>query len=218
MSAMGQTRRSLCLILLTLYSAAAKAQTPESAFGNLPAGFYPAPPCAKPQKPEFKLAKKYPLPGEVAEKLGVNDLEAYNREIAQFNKAVVAYNSCAKSYIENSRYDIERILSTVNTAVAEAQGTAPPQPPAANGNLPADFYPRSPCMRPDRTALGAQPAMTDITAMRDYNLKVAAFNLQVETFGTCLRSYQDKARHDIRVIQAAVQPEAANPVPRTAAQ
>ncbi len=204
-----------------LFSAAAPAQPPEAtaaAFGNLPSGFYPASPCEKPKKPEFKPGKRYPLPGEVAEKLGANDLGEYNRNIAEFNKAVSAYNRCAKSYIENSRYDIERILSTVNAAVAEVQGAAPPQPPSAAGNLPADFYPRSPCIRPERTALGSQPAITEISAMRDYNIKVAAFNLQVENFGTCLRAYQERARYDIQAIQVAVQPEAANPVPPSSAQ
>jgi len=214
MSAIAQSRRSLCLILLTLFTAAAQAQTPEAApttLGNLPPGFYPAPPCAKPVREEDRGAVSLRADTQLA-------IDNYQRSIERFNKAVEAYNVCAKTYIQNSRYDIERILSTVNAAVAEVQGTAPPPPPAAIGNLPADFYPRSPCVRPDRTALGAQPAMTDITAMAGYNLKVAAYNQQAEAFGPCLKAYQDRARHDIQVIQEAVQPATANPVSPRATQ
>jgi hypothetical protein len=185
---------------------AAQAQTLEASPagpGNLPAGFYPAPPCPKPVQEEDKAERELAFSQGGMTQLAI---DSYHRRIEKYNKAVIAYNQCAKTYIQNSRYDIERILSTVNAAVAEVQGTAPPQPPAAMGNLPADFYPRSPCARPDRTVLGAQPARTDIQAMAAYNLKVAAFNLQAEAFGACLKAYQDKARHDIQMIQVAVQP------------
>src|SRR4051812_26130835 len=130
-----------CLILLMLFSGAAQAQTPEAVptgLGNLPAGFYPAPPCAKPaleeDKGEMGLLANSGL--SMVTKLAVDD---YHRRVEKFNKAVSAYNECAKTYIQNSRYDMERILSTVNAVVAEVRGTAPPPPPAAIGNLPADF-------------------------------------------------------------------------------
>ena len=60
--------------------------------------------------------------------------------------------------------------------------------------------------------------MAEIKAMRGYNFRAAASNLLVENFGTCLKAYQDRARHDIQMIQAAVQPEADDPVPPIAAQ
>jgi len=188
--------------LLALFSVAAQAQTPETVStepGNLPAGFYPAPPCAKPALEEDKGGTR---------ELGntVLAVDNYHRSVERYNKAVVAFNECAKTYIQNSRYDIERILSTVNAAVAEVQGTAPPPPPAAIGNLPADFYPRSSCVKPDRGSVGAQPAMTDLNAMRAYNIKVEMFNQQAAAFGVCLKSYQDRAQHDIQAIRSAVEP------------
>lgn len=141
---------------------------------------------------------------------GVNlTIDDYHRRVEKFNKAVTAYNGCAKTYIQNSRFDIERILSTVNTVVAEVRGTAPPPPSAGTGNLPADFYPRSSCAKPDQANVGAQPAIKDIKAMTAYNLRVAAFNQDVVTFNACLKTYQDKAQHDIEEIRAAVQPPAA---------
>jgi len=201
----GITRISTgCGISLALFlgaaTASAQALPPEP--GNLPAGFYPAPPCPKPVLEEDKARELAFAQGAMTQ-LAIDNT---HRRIEKYNNAIAAYNQCAKTYIQNSRTDIERILTTVNAAVAEVQGTAPPQPPTAMGNLPADFYPRSPCVRPDQSALGAQPARTDIKAMAAYNLKVAAFNQQAETFGPCLKAYQDKARHDIQAIQAAVQP------------
>ena len=196
------------LILLTLFSGATQAQIPQTAPagpGNLPAGFYPQPPCAKPvlEKDKGETGLLFNSGSEETTQLAV---ENYHRRVANFNKAVTAYNGCAKTYIENSRYDIERIVSTVNAAVAEVQGTPPPPPPAAIGNLPADFYPRSPCVKPDRESVGVQPVATDLTAMRAYNLKVGMFNQRAAAFSVCLKAYQDRAQHDIQEIQAAVQP------------
>jgi len=193
---------------MTLFSSAAQAQTLEATStgpGNLPPGFCPAPPCAKPvleqDKGDIRALADSPVP--VVAQLAADD---HQRSVERYNKAVTAFNECAKTYIQNSHYDIERIISTVNTAVAEVQGTAPPPPPTAIGNLPADFYPRSPCVKPDQSALGAQPAVTDVKAMTAYNHKVEAFNELALTFNACLKTYQDKSRHDINEIEAAVQP------------
>jgi len=199
------------LIWMMLCSASVQAQTPEAVptgLGNLPPGFYPPPPCAKPvlekDQGETRALAESASP-TMAQLVG----DDYQHKVENFNKGVTAYNGCAKTYIQNSRYDIERILSTVNAVVAEVRGTAPPPPPVGTGNLPADFYPRSSCVKPDQSSLGAQPAMTDIKAMTAYNLKVAAFNQDVVTFNACLKSYQDKAQHDIGEIQAAVLPPVA---------
>jgi hypothetical protein len=193
------------LILLTLFSAAAQAQTPEAVAtgpGNLPPGFYPAPPCAKPVLEDDKGATREMADSPWAQ-LAIDN---HQRRIEKYNRAVIAFNSWAKTYIQNSRYDIERILSIVNAAVAEVRGTSPPSRPAAIGNLPADFYPRSPCVKPDQGILGVQPAVNDTKAMTQYNLKVETFNQQVVTFNTCLKTYQDNAQHDIKSIEAAVRP------------
>ena len=204
-------RRFLILMMLSLAPAQAQAQEglpPE--IGNMPSGFYPAPPCAKPTRPVFRVDNFAPRPGEIAGQMLGYDIDQHNRKIAAFNKEVIAYNNCAKSYIENSRYDIEQILSTVNTEIAELQGIAPPPPPTAKGNLPADFYPRSACVKPDQKTVGLQPAPSDLKAMTAYNRQVEAFNQRAMTFSVCLKTYQDNAQYDIREIQAAVQPATAH--------
>jgi hypothetical protein len=117
-----------------------------------------------------------------------NGLAMYNFRIKKFNKAAAAFDVCFKTYLDNSRSDIERILNVVNIAVAEARGTALPPPPAATGKMPADFYPSSPCSKPDRETLGAQPSTSDHKAMVAYNLKVKAFNEQAVSFSACLKS------------------------------
>ena len=184
------------LFLLTLSPAAAQAQPQEALpaeAGNLPSGFYAPSPCVKPDKQAVgSFAATDPQQAPV-----------YNRKVAKFNQAAVSFNVCLKTYLDNSQHDIERILNTVNTAVAEARGTAPPPAPAAQGNMPADFYPHSPCVKPDQRALGAQPSPTDRKAMTAYNLGVKAFNEQVLTFNTCLKTFTDNAKRDIAQIQAA---------------
>ncbi len=188
----------LVMVLLPLAATAQPAIPATSALpamaGNLPAGFYPGPPCIKPDKKKDVGAPPFPDPNEAA---------AYNYKIMRFNKAVIAFNGCAKTYLDNSQHDIERILNTVNMQVAQMRGVAAPPPPAANGNMPPDFYPRSSCVKPDQAALGAQPAVTDRKAMAAYNLKVTAFNQQAVTFNACLKTYQDNAQRDIAAIQAA---------------
>ena len=199
------------LIWLTLLPAAAQAQVPEmppTLLGNLPEGFYPAPPCPKPVLEEDKGEHELTNAQRGLTQLAI---DSYHRRVEKYNRGVSAYNVCAKSYVEKSRYDIDRIVSTVNASIAETQDFGvPSQPPF--GNLPPDFYPRSPCTRPDRAAIGAQPAITDIKAMEAYNLKVATYNQQAVTFGACVKDYQERARHDIQRIQATVQSAAVNPV------
>ena len=187
------------ILAMVLLPAAALAQTvmpaTSAVAGNLPPGFYPGPPCSKPDK-----KKDVGSPSSYSEQ---DQIAIYNFRVMRFNKAVIAFNGCTKTYLDNSQHDIERILNTVNTQVAQARGTAPPPPPAANGNMPPDFYPRSPCVKPDQATLGAQPAVTDRKAMAVYNLKVTAFNQQAVTFNACLKTYQDNAQRDIAAIQAA---------------
>ena len=169
--------------------------------GNLPAGFYVRSSCLKPEKP---VIGKQPVSTDREEVL------AYNFRIRRFNKESAAFNDCIKTYAERSDRDIERILSVVNGAVAEVQGNAPPPLPIAAGNMPADFYPASPCVKPNRDALGTQPPAQDVKAMAAYNLRVASFNDQAKNFTDCLKSYQDKAKRDIEQIRAATRDAAAD--------
>jgi hypothetical protein len=98
----------------------------------------------------------------------------------------------------------------VNGAVAQVQGNAPPPPPIAIGNLPADFYPRSPCINPNRDGLGDQPPAQDVKAMAAYNQRVTVFNDQANGFTDCLKAYQDKARRDMEQIRGAARDAAAD--------
>ena len=169
--------------------------------GNLPGGFYVRPSCVKPDK---SVIGKQPVSTDREEVL------AYNSRIRRFNKESAAFNDCIKAYAEKSDRDIERILSVVNGAVAEVQGNARPPAPMAAGNMPADFYPASPCVKPTRDALGAEPPAQDIKAMAAYNLRVKSFNDQAKNFTDCLKAYQDKAKRDIEQIRAATRDAAAD--------
>jgi hypothetical protein len=193
-----QVMRRFLILLMAFFPAAASAQTQVTAdaaiqAGNSPSGFYVPSPCIKPDK---KAVGTFQATDPQLWAL-------YNRKVAKFNQAANAFNACLKTYLDNSGIDIARILSVVNSAVAEARGTAPPPPPTAAGNMPADFYPRSPCRKPDQGMIGAQPSTSDHKAMIAYNLKVAAFNKQAVTFSACLKTYQDNAQRDIQAIGAA---------------
>jgi hypothetical protein len=192
-------------MLLAPLSAVAQPQTLDPAptrLGNLPPGFYPAPPCKKPVL-EKEAEETRGMPDAQSPQIGQNNNA---RRAERFNNAVDAYNRCAKLYIQQAQYDIELILSTVNASIAEVRDTAPP---IKVGNLPADFYPRSPCVQPDHTLLGVQPATNDSRAMTAYNVKVENFNRQAVTFNFCMKDYRDKAQHDIQEIRATIQPATA---------
>ena len=87
---------------------------------NLPAlADYPAPNCAKAEKPEDVPAMK----------IG-GDSVAYNKLIKQHNDAVTRYNTmlhayeaCMNDYVANAQADINFIRDKVNKAVAD--GKAP---------------------------------------------------------------------------------------------
>ena len=183
------------LAVLLPDTALAQGPAPEavpSVGGNLPADFYPKPACSAPSR--RKLGR--PSSGDWG------DAALYNRNVEKFNKEAAVYNDCMQAYSARVGNDIQSVLSTVNSAVAAATGQPPPTPPTAVGNLPPDFYPRSPCANPDRAAIGIMPATSDHAAMTAYNLKVKAFNEQAAAFTVCLKSYQDRAKRDIDQIQA----------------
>jgi len=86
-------------------------------------------------------------------------------------------------------------------------------PPAAQGNMPADFYPRSPCAKPDQGALGVQPSPQDHAAMTAHNIGLKAFNELTLIVTTCLTTFAVKAGRGIRPMQAMAHASASRLAP-----
>lgn len=169
--------------------------------GNMPADFYPKPACITPDRKSIRGAP------------GVQDqaaMIAYNLKLKAFNQKVEAFNACMQDYDARSMRDQQHLLFAVNGAVADARGSAPPAPPPpGDGNLPADFYPKPSCVKPDRTALGTQPSPRDHKAMVAYNQRVTAYNSEVGAFNTCIQDYTDHAKADIAAIARTANASAA---------
>ena len=100
------------------------------------------------------------------------------------------------------------------STVAQAQDLSPPsvsfKPPPAGavigaGNLPPDFYPRSPCAKPDAASIGDKPKdVRDLKAVQEYNQRVQTYNKVAGAFNGCVTDYAAKAQNDIARIQAAI--------------
>jgi hypothetical protein len=75
---------------------------------------------------------------------------------------------------------------------------------AGEGNMPAGFYPKSPCEKPDKKAMGSPPEATNQPAMQAYNAKVKTFNQKAVAFNDCMKTYVAKAQNDIKTIQDTV--------------
>lgn len=88
------------------------------------------------------------------------------------------------------------VLALLVSAPALAQ-------PAPGSNMPPDFYPHSPCVKPGEMPKGA-PGVQDQDAMMAYNLKIKAFNQRAGAFNACIKTYVDNAQRDIEQIQAIV--------------
>lgn len=91
-----------------------------------------------------------------------------------------------------------------------AQAQTPAGAPAAAGNLPAGFYPKSPCIKPGPPDFGRKPDQRNFKAVEAYNEKIRAYNKAMEDFNPCIQGYAARANHDIREIQAAVAAANAN--------
>lgn len=95
---------------------------------------------------------------------------------------------------------------------ARAQDLVPPpvhlsDAPAAMGagNLPPDFYPKSPCIKPDAASLGDKPRdARDGKAIEAYNQRIQAYNTVARTFNACVADYAARARNDVERIQSAI--------------
>lgn len=78
---------------------------------------YPAPSCAKPEKPN-----------EVAPFRNGEDVAAYNKrimkhneQIGQYNTALHDYTACMSDYVANAQADMNIIRDKVNKAVAQGK-------------------------------------------------------------------------------------------------
>ena len=98
--------------------------------------------------------------------------------------------------------------------IAQAQDLSPPAvklsitpAPAAvgAGNLPPDFYPKSPCAKPDSASIADKPKdARDVKAVQEYNQRIQTYNKTAQAFNGCITEYAAKAQNDIARIQAAI--------------
>ena len=99
--------------------------------------------------------------------------------------------------------------------VAQAQDLSPPpinlgtaltSPTAPGvGNLPPDFYPKSPCTKPDSASIADKPRDgRDLKAVQDYNQRVQTYNKSAQGFNICIKDYAAKAQNDMARIQQAI--------------
>lgn len=103
------------------------------------------------------------------------------------------------------------LLLTAPTAAQAQQAPPPISTTAATGNLPAGFYPKSPCIKPDAQSIGRQPGdRRDGRAVAAFNDRVRAYNKTTETYNACVQDYAAKAQHDIQEIRAAIAAANAN--------
>ncbi len=82
--------------------------------------------------------------------------------------------------------------------------------PGIAGNLPAGFYPKSPCVKPGPPDFGRKPDQRNFKAVEAYNEKIRAYNKAMEDFNPCIQAYAARANHDIQEIRAAVAAANAN--------
>ena len=176
-------------VIMIMGLTGASAQTPSG--GNLPADFYAASTCKRPE--EIKRAKpSYDDRSSV---------DAYNAAVRRYNSQSKDFAACSNGFAQKTGADIDWIIFTVNSAVAKATGKTPPSPPSAPGNMPAGFYPAPSCITPE--PVGTPPDGHDAKAMAEYNARVRAYNAMADSLGACLKDYSAKAQSDIARIKAA---------------
>lgn len=92
------------------------------------------------------------------------------------------------------------------TLPATAQTPSPP--PVTGTNMPPDFYPHSPCIKPAKVVKDGTARTSGGSAQywapTDVNVPVANFNKAYAAFNACIKAYVDKAQHDTQYILAVV--------------
>jgi len=101
-----------------------------SAPGNLPAGFYPASQCIKPDKaaigevPSTQKVAVVEATGKPASQDGqraMDAMAAYNQRVAAYNAQTIAFSACSKDYITKGQIDLAHIQAAVQTATTTAE-------------------------------------------------------------------------------------------------
>jgi hypothetical protein len=169
-----------------------QATPPTTSAGNLPADFYVANACNRPEA--FSVPK--PL---ATDRDGVL---MYNNAIKHHNERLNLFGACINAYVEKASRDIDWILFTVNSAVAKANNSNPPSAPTAAGNMPLGFYPSPECIKPSEPS-GTIPSVHDTKAMDAHNAEVKAYNALAAAFMGCINGYAARAQTDIKRIESA---------------
>ncbi len=102
------------------------------------------------------------------------------------------------------------LLATTLSAQAQPPSGPVVPKPATAGNLPAGFYPKSPCIKPGPPDFGRKPDQRNFKAVEAYNEKIRAYNKAMEDFNPCIQDYAARANHDMQEIRAAVAAANAN--------
>lgn len=76
---------------------------------NLPLAMYDEPRCYKPLKPREPYSREKYI------------IDSYNRDVDRYNNEMRTYIFCIKRYVENARYDIQRIEGAIDAAIEEAK-------------------------------------------------------------------------------------------------
>jgi hypothetical protein len=96
------------------------------------------------------------------------------------------------------------VLILVGHSTTSAQERDPVVPDAASaGNLPADFYAKPGCARPEAPPV-VKPVRGDQAGVDAYNVKVRRYNEAGKVFGACINAYSDRAHNDVDWIVFAV--------------
>jgi hypothetical protein len=100
-------------IVATANGAAAEATgktppSPPTEAGNMPLGFYPKPPCTKPDHDALGVI---PSPSDRAA------MTAYNLRAKTFNEQVSTFNTCLKDYEDKAQRDIAAIQAVSHAAI-----------------------------------------------------------------------------------------------------
>jgi hypothetical protein len=121
------------LAMINAQVAIANSQPPlpaPSAPSNLPAGFYPAANCVKPDKAaigEMPSTQKIPVvsatgkPKTADGQQALDTMAAYNARVTLYNLQAVQFSACSKDYIAKGRIDMAHIQAASQAMIKAAE-------------------------------------------------------------------------------------------------